>query len=79
MYPFYYSRIFPYEYVVGVAHVAKEQTLCRRSGTRTREVAASDYILKLIDRVSPAADIDQRADYGPYHVAQEPVGADGEC
>ena len=73
--------LFPasaYEYMVGVAHVAKKKSLRRRARTRAREVAAAHYIFELCDGVSSTPHIDERADNRPHHVAQEAVGADGK-
>ena len=62
----------------GIDHVAQEQPLSGRAAARKRQVAGRQYAFELLGRVSAASHVDQRADYGAYHVAQETVGAYGE-
>ena len=62
----------------GIDHVAQEQPLSGRAAARKRQVAGRQDAFELLGRVSAASHVDQRADYGAYHVAQETVGAYGE-
>lgn len=62
----------------GINHVAQEQPLSGRAAARKRQVSGRQDAFELLGRVSAASHVDQRADYGAYHVAQETVGAYGE-
>ena len=68
----------PKHYTGLIPHIREEQATGGSTSTRAREVLRENNSLELINTIATTADIYQCAYNSADHIAQKPIGTDGE-